>query len=90
MTMRSPYDAADHSKDPATPDAADQRGAPSPRDRGFGAFGAILISFVAALLGTTAVAVLFNVSWIWWLPIFIIFGVTSAAATIGMVYWKES
>ena len=90
MTMRSPYDAADHSKDPATPDAADQGGAPSPRDRGFGAFGAILVSFVAALLGTTAVAVLFNVSWIWWLPIFIIFGFPIAAAAIGMVYLKES
>ncbi|MEM6891643.1 MAG: hypothetical protein AAF636_26500 [Pseudomonadota bacterium] len=87
--MRVQHRAVDKHKNEAT-DQAKLKKAPIPaEDRGFGAFGAILISFVLALLGTASIAVLYDISWVWWLPIFIIFGVTTMAALMGSVYLKE-
>lgn len=87
--MRAQHHATDDQKIEDT-DAATPKNAPiPPKDRGFGAFGAILISFVVALLGTAAVVSLFDVSWVWWFVIFISFGVTAMAALTGLVYLKD-
>lgn len=87
--MRAEHDAAEKHKPEASDEATSQEAPTFSTDRGFGAFGSILISFVVALLGTTAVVVVYDVSWVWSLVIFIVFGVTTTAALIGLVYLKE-
>lgn len=59
------------------------------QDRGFDAFPAILIAFVMALIGTTAVALRYDMSWVWWLPTFMCFGVITTAVIISLIYLNE-
>ena len=79
VTMRAQDDVAEKRKNPTS----------MPKKRGFGSFGAILISVIPALLCTVAVTVKYNVYWAWWLPMFSGFGLAITAGIHVFLYLRQ-
>ncbi|MEL7280467.1 MAG: hypothetical protein AAFY35_09920 [Pseudomonadota bacterium] len=60
-----------------------------PGRRKFGALGALLLSIVPALFGTVAFAIRFDISWVWWLPIYMSLGTASFCFVLACVYLRK-